>query len=84
MRKQGFSSLSMSCQRGCATIHMSFWTRRWRLRISAVKTRQKREVALIENGSWAPCAARVMKQMLEEMKDSDIPALEALADAILS
>lgn len=54
------------------------------MRISAVKTWQKREVALIENGSWAPCAARVMKQMLEEMKDSDIPAFEALADAILS
>ena len=65
-----------------------------------IKAWQKREVALIENGSWAPCAAKVMKQMLEEMKDitvkgdtvtlrgvmkeSDIPALEALADAILS
>ena len=65
-----------------------------------IKGWQKREVALIENGSWAPSAARVMKQMLEEMKDinvkgetvtlrgvmkeSDIPALEALADAILS
>lgn len=65
-----------------------------------IKAWQKREVALIENGSWAPSAARVMKQMLEEMKDitvkgdavtlrgvmkeSDIPALEALADAILN
>lgn len=65
-----------------------------------IKTWQKREVALIENGSWAPSAGRVMKQMVEEMKDitvkgetvtirgvmkeSDIPALEALADAILS
>ncbi len=64
-----------------------------------IKAWQNREVALIENGSWAPCASRVMKKMLEEMKDvtvkgdtvtvrgrmkdADIPALEALADAIL-
>jgi len=65
-----------------------------------IKAWQNREVALIENGSWAPSAAKVMKQMLEQMKnvsikgetvtlrgvmkDSDIPALEALADAILA
>lgn len=65
-----------------------------------IKAWQKREVAIIENGSWAPSAGKVMKQMVEEMKDitikgemvtlrgvmkdSDIPALEALADAILS
>lgn len=65
-----------------------------------IKTWQKREVALIENGSWAPSAGRVMKQMIEELKDvtikgdlvtlrgkmkeADIPALEALADAILA
>lgn len=64
-----------------------------------IKAWQNREVAIIENGSWAPSAARVMKQMLEEMKnttikgdivtlrgkmkDSDIPALEALAEAIM-
>lgn len=65
-----------------------------------IKAWQKREVAIIENGSWAPCAAKVMNQMLEEMKDvtlkgetvtlrgvmkdSDVPALEALADNILA
>ena len=65
-----------------------------------LKTWQKREVALIENGSWAPSAGRVMTQMMQEMKDitikgdlvtlrgkmksTDIPALEALADAILA
>lgn len=65
-----------------------------------IKAWQNREVALIENGSWAPSAGRVMKQMIEEMKnvtikgdivtlrgrmkDTDIPALEALADAILA
>jgi len=65
-----------------------------------IKAWQKREVAIIENGSWAPCAGKVMKQMFEAMKDvtvngdivtlrgvlkeSDIPALEALADAILA
>lgn len=64
------------------------------------KAWQKREVAVIENGSWAPCAARVMLGMLGEMKDvtvkgdtvtlrgklkeTDLPALEALADAIMS
>ncbi len=64
-----------------------------------IKAWQRREVALVENGSWAPCAARTMVQMLEEMKDitikgetvtlrgkmkdSDIPALEALAEAIM-
>ena len=57
-----------------------------------------RKVALIENGSWAPSAGRVMKEMLStmngielvepmvtiksRMKQSDIPALESLADAI--
>ncbi|MBQ9560805.1 MAG: FprA family A-type flavoprotein [Prevotella sp.] len=65
-----------------------------------IKAWQNREVALIENGSWAPSAGRVMKQMIEEMKnvtvkgdlvtlrgrmkDTDVPALEALADAILA
>jgi len=58
-----------------------------------------RKVAIIENGSWAPSAGRVMKEMLStmngieivepmvtiksRMKVSDIPALESLADAIL-
>ena len=65
-----------------------------------IKAWQNREVALIENGSWAPSAGRVMKQMIEEMKnvtikgdlvtirgrmkDTDISALEALAEAILA
>ncbi|MCD7863369.1 MAG: FprA family A-type flavoprotein [Lachnospiraceae bacterium] len=30
---------------------------------------QNRKVALIENGSWAPMAARVMKQMFEKSKE---------------
>ncbi len=61
---------------------------------------QKRHVALIENGSWAPSAGRVMKEMLGAMKDveqigelvtirsrykaEDKAALEALANAILA
>lgn len=61
---------------------------------------QKRRVALIENGSWAPSAGRVMKEMLGAMKDveqlgelvtirsrykaEDKAALEALANAILA
>ena len=33
---------------------------------------QKRRVAIIENGSWAPSAGRCMKKMLQEMKNLDI------------
>lgn len=36
------------------------------------KAYQKRKVALIENGSWAPSAARTMRGMLEAMKDIEI------------
>ena len=61
---------------------------------------QKRRVALIENGTWAPGAGRVMKEMFGTMKDitfvgdlitiksvmkeADSPALEALAEAVLA
>lgn len=61
---------------------------------------QKRRVALIENGSWAPSAGRVMKEMFGAMKEveqvgelvtirsrykaEDQAALEALANAILA
>ncbi|MBR0500209.1 MAG: FprA family A-type flavoprotein [Bacteroidales bacterium] len=61
---------------------------------------QKRTVGLIENGSWAPSAARVMKEMLHPMKEvrivepvvtirsrlhvEDLPNLEALAAAIIA
>lgn len=64
-----------------------------------IKAYQKRRVGIIENGSWAPCAGRAMRSMLEQMKDveivepmvtilsrmksSDRAALEALADAML-
>ena len=64
-----------------------------------LKNYQKRRVAIIENGSWAPCAGRIMRGMIEQMKDmdivepivtitsrmkkADVPALEALADAVL-
>lgn len=62
------------------------------------KAFQNRTVGIIENGSWAPCAARTMKAALEGMKnisvcentvtvksafkESDIPALEALAQEL--
>ena len=64
-----------------------------------LKGYQKRRVGVVENGSWAPCAGRIMTGMLEQMKDieivqpmvtirsrmkqADIPALEALAEAML-
>lgn len=36
------------------------------------KNYQKRRVALIENGTWAPMAAKCMRQLLEGMKDLEI------------
>ena len=33
---------------------------------------QKRKVAIIENGTWAPSSGKVMKNLLQEMKDIDI------------
>ncbi len=36
------------------------------------KAYQNRKVAIIENGSWAPCAGRVMKSILETMKNVEI------------
>lgn len=68
----------------------------WHLQI---KGYQKRTVAIIENGSWAPSAGRVMREMLSAMKDitvidqtltikstpkaADTAALEAIAEALL-
>lgn len=65
-----------------------------------IKAYQRRRVGLVENGSWAPSAAKTMRPMLEgmkqveivepvvtlrgAMKDADLPQLEALADAILA
>lgn len=64
------------------------------------KNYQKRTVGLIENGTWAPTAAKSMKAALEGMKElkiaeqmvtiksalkpGDISQLEALADAMLA
>lgn len=62
------------------------------------KAYQNRTVGIIENGSWGPTAGRAMKSILEtfknvtivepmvtiksKMKETDLPAFEALADAI--
>ena len=64
------------------------------------KTYQNRKVALLENGTWGPTAAKTMKGIIETwknvevldpvvtikttMKDSDIPNIEALADAVVA
>ena len=69
----------------------------WHLQI---KGWQNRRAAIIENGSWAPSAGRVMTEMFSAMKDvaligekvtirsrlqdADLPALNALADAVLA
>ena len=37
-----------------------------------IKNYQKRKVGIIENGSWAPCAGRIMRGMLEQMKEIEI------------
>ncbi len=66
----------------------------------AAKAYQNRTVGYVQNGSWAPSAAKTMKAVVDTMKnitqvepvvtitsalkDADIPALEALADAILA
>ncbi len=36
------------------------------------KAYQNRRVALLENGSWAPCAAKVMKETLSSLKNVEI------------
>ncbi|MEY8391509.1 FprA family A-type flavoprotein [Lachnospiraceae bacterium 45-W7] len=64
------------------------------------KTYRKRTVALMENGSWAPTAAKAMRAMLEQMKDiticdkavtiksamkeSTLADMEALAEELLA
>lgn len=64
------------------------------------KTWRNRKVGIIENGSWAPSAAKTMKAVLETLKDiticengvtikstlkeADIPKLEALAEEVLA
>ena len=65
-----------------------------------MKGYQNRRVAIVENGSWAPTAGKIMRQMLEcmkeieivepvvtilsRMKEADKPKLEALADSLLA
>ncbi len=65
-----------------------------------IKGYQRRRAAIVENGSWAPCAGRVMREMLSQMKQveivepmvtilsrmkrADVTALESLADALLA
>lgn len=65
-----------------------------------IKGYQRRRVGLIENGTWAPQAAKIMRTALENMKEIEIvepvisiksalkkadePQLNALADAILA
>jgi len=65
-----------------------------------IKGYQNRRIALLENGSWAPSAAKTMKGLIEPLKnitliepvvtikstmhEKDIPEMEKLADAILA
>lgn len=65
-----------------------------------IKNYQKRRLGIVENGSWAPTAGRVMRAMIEQLKDceivepmvtirsrmkeADLPQLELLAQAMLA
>ena len=65
-----------------------------------IKNYQKRKFGIIENGSWAPVAGKVMRGMIEDMKDCEIvepmvtirsrmkkedeASLEKLAESLLS
>ena len=65
-----------------------------------VKTYRKRRAGIVENGSWAPMAGKLMKAYLEGMKDveicepvvsvksvmkeADVQNMEALAEALLA
>ena len=42
------------------------------LRKLKAKAYQSRRVAIVENGSWAPTAAKCMRAILEEMKNIQI------------
>lgn len=64
-----------------------------------IKGYSNRTVGIIENGSWAPCAARAMREVFDTMKNlrvveptvtirsrmksTDLSALEGLADSLL-
>ena len=70
------------------------------LHLLQAKAWQQKRVGLIENGSWAPASGRIMKEafsamkgvtvveptvtLLSTLKSTDLPALEALADAMLA
>ncbi len=70
------------------------------LRHLRAKTYRSRKVALLENGTWAPSAARTMRSILDEMKniiicepvvtirstmkEADKEAMKELAEAILA
>ena len=69
----------------------------WKLKLKAY---QNRTVGIVENGTWAPSAGKAMRAIIEQMKnitivepsvtirssmkEADIPALEALAEAVLN
>lgn len=74
------------------------WMRDFLYRLQS-KTYQNRKVAMVENGSWAPSAAKTMRSIVETFKDveilepvvtihsalkeSDIPELERVADVLI-
>ena len=69
----------------------------WKL---GIKGYQDRTVGIVENGTWAPSAGKAMRALIEPlknvnivepmvtirstMKETDIPSLEALVDAVMS
>ena len=69
----------------------------WKLKLKAY---QNRTIGILENGTWAPSAGKAMRAIIEQMKnvciveptvtirssmkEADIPAMEALAEAIIN
>ncbi len=65
-----------------------------------IKAYQNRRFGILENGSWAPTAGKIMRAMIEtmknceiaepmvtiksRMKESDLPAMQALVDAMMA
>ena len=70
------------------------------LTILTHKGLRNRTIAMVQNGSWAPSAAKTMKEILAKqqnltyvdpvvtiktsMKESDLPEMETLADNLIA
>ena len=72
--KSAFVDLSMACASSLAASYDGgvFPVMHDFLYHLQIKNYQKRRFGIVENGSWAPSAGHVMKEMIEAMKDCTI------------